>query len=272
MNMADENERTIVDEIEEMINPKESTDAPATEVPGTDAPSTNAPSTDAPATEAPSTSAPATDAPSTDSPTTDAPEEESAEDILRRENDELRAKLAEKDAPKTPATQPPLEIEDVDFIEKYGIDMDDPKTLNTALNALFKDAVAKSKSVTVEEVYKGLPDIVKHNIGVHTALAAMTKKFYADNEDLIPFKQSVAVIAEEIIAKNPDWKLEEVFNETEKVSRARLNLKKQIQKQERGQKKDPKFAKTPGGRKGPTKKKPEVTNSMQAQIDQMNNI
>jgi len=270
------------DEIEAMN--KFGTDSPGTEAPGTEAPGTTAPGTTAPGTEAPGTSAPSTEAPGTEAPSTNAPEtvaptteapgdEKSELELLKEQNELLRKQVEEfaggpkpKPEPETKTAAPTTEAptEELDFIG--GADMEDitgdPKALNTLLNKVYA-AGARSSS---EKVLKSIPDIVKANALQYSKLSNATTEFYKANEDLIPFKKTVAAIGLELSAEHPDWEIDKLMEEIGKESRSRLALHKKVTSETPTKK--PSFAKTPKGSK-PKKEKPNLT-PVQKEIEEMN--
>lgn len=249
------------------------TEAPGTEAPGTSAPGTSAPSTDAPKTSAPATSTPGTNAPETAAPTTDAPEEEKDEvTLLREQNETLRKSLEEtaggpvikKVETKTAAPTTDAPLEEVDFLA--GADMEDitgnAKALNTLLNKVYNAGTLAS----AEKTLKSIPDIVRANAAQHLQLSTATADFYKVNEDLVPFKRTVAVVGMEVAAEHSDWTVEKVMEETGKVARERLALHKEIVNTIPAEK--PQFAKAPKG-KSRGREKPNLT-PVQKEIEEMN--
>ncbi len=243
------------------------TSAPTTDAPGTDAPGTQAPATSAPATSAPATQAPATAAPSTSAPTTDAPEDEKDKTIR-----ELREKLAEKEATTAaPTTEAPLILGEQDFIGDLDVDelVRDKASFNKLLNVVFAKGVSESRKLASEKVLLALPDIVKHNITLLSTLKEASDKFYSENKDLTPFKKVVAVVFEEIAAKNPGKKYDELMKEVSTETRKRLELHRKAIGDGKDRKGNPPRLpqKKGGGRTAPTK--PNIS-PIQNEIDEMN--
>lgn len=186
------------------------------------------PSTTAPSTSAPGTSAPSTSAPSTSAPTTAAPEDDKDKIIA-----ELRAKLAEKEAPseppQAPATAAPTPPVEQDFIGELDLDdvLNDKDQFNKLLNQVYSKGLLDAKKTVGEGILRSIPDIVKTNITVLTELKEMSEKFYKENPDLTPFKRVVAAVFEEIASKNPDKKYTELLSAVGTEARKRLELHKQ---------------------------------------------
>lgn len=250
------------------------TDAPGTSAPGTDAPGTSAPTTEAPKTSAPSTDAPSTDAPGTAAPTTEAPKDEDKDELelLQEQNEALRKQVEEfaggpppkKLTTKTAAPTTEAPLEEVDFLA--GADMEsitgDSKVLNALLNKVYHAGTRASTEATL----RSIPDIVRANAAQHVQLGTATADFYSKNEDLVPFKKTVAAIGTEIVADNPDWAVDKVLEETGKVARERLALYRKVVNTIPTRK--AKFAKAPKG-KAPSGGKPNLT-PVQREIDDMN--
>ena len=292
--MTKEGDKQLQSEIEAMINlvseapgteapstQAPGTDAPKTDAPGTDAPKTDAPSTDAPATKAPSTDAPATDAPATEAPTTAAPREDDKElERIRKENEDLRKKLADVSVPKTkaprtaaPTTEAPLE--DVEFV-KPGEELEDmtPGVMNKLLNKVFKQGVEETrKRLGPKHDVGEVSGMVKESLEVILAMRAANETFYKDNKDLSKFKKVVGTVYGELAEQHPEWTIEKCLEETGKETRTRLELPapKPGQKKEAKTGKD-KRIKLPPGSRGSRRARgePGKKTGMLAEIDQMN--
>jgi hypothetical protein len=244
----------------------------ATDPPGTQAPGTEAPGTEAPGTEAPGTEAPGTEAPSTEAPTTEIPPEPTEEELLQKQREELERTLAEKGihltrapsttAPSTrhPSTEAPFDPEaEVDFVGDQALDdtLGDKASLNALLNRVYKAGVGAGARMGTEKVLRSIPEIVQKNITAQSSIIKAREEFYKNNEDLKPFPRVVAETFQSIASENPEWKMEQLLNETEKLSRQRLNLHRKVMVPSANPKDKPKFEKTPKGKKGAPKAKLE---------------
>lgn len=226
-----------------------------------------------------------------ETPTTEAPKDEKVEEKvddkpsddelsrIKRENEELRSKLAEKvvvkDEPKEkpPTTDPP--IAEQEFVKDVDLDdiTRDPSAFNKLLNSIYKKAVESVRGEvrrSKEETIQVLPSIVTKNMELQKTLKEMSDKFYEDNKDLAPFKKVVGVVFEEISSQNPKAPLTEVLGKVGEETRKRLELKSV-----KGSKPPIKDADNPpplprhkqGGRSA--QPKPE-SNPVISQIDEMN--
>ena len=256
-------------EIDAMIKAVEGEGSLSTEAPTTEAPATEKPTTKAPSTDAPSTGAPTTSAPATEAPTTEAPIDERDKTIA-----DLRKRLEEKEkAPTTtaPTTEAPLSLSAQDFIGDLDPDeiTRDKEAFNKLLNTVYSRGITDARKVLGEGILRTIPDIVKANITIMTALKESSDQFYKDNKDLEPFKKVVATVFEEVAAQNPGKKYNEILEKVGPEARRRLELhKKAIADDNKG--KPPRLPQKKGG-VGDKREKPN-TSPIQSEIDSMNKV
>ena len=205
------------------------------------------------------------------------PEPTSEPDEKDRIIEDLRSKLAEKEATPTkkepdpePIKEDPIKFEDHDFIGDTDPEdiIRDKDAFNKLLNSVYTKGVADAKKMSTESVLLSIPDIVKSNIEIISTLKETSDKFYAENEDLVPFKRVVATVFEDIAAQNPGKKYTELMGLVGDETRKRLNLQKQAT-----QKKDnsPKLPSKGGNVGRSTSAKPDLS-AMEAEIEAMNKI
>lgn len=204
------------------------TDPPGTEAPGTSAPGTESLSTDAPGTQAPGTTTPGTPAPSTDAPTEDPRDAELR--ALREEIENLKKPKTTK-APSTSAPSTEAPLADEDFLGDLDLDdlTRDKSLFNQILNKVHKKGIELGRADSrkaVEQLIRSIPDITKNTIAIETQLKEVNRKFYEDNKDLIPWKKSVATVFEEMIAKDPSKRYDEILPDVAGEVRKRLGLQK----------------------------------------------
>jgi hypothetical protein len=109
----------------------------------------------------------------------------------------------------------------------------DPKLFNQLLNKLRKSNIETTRAElkqAVESVIRSIPDIVKNNVAMTTTLKKLNEKFYNDNEDLKPWKKTVAAVFEEMVATNPDKSYNDLLPDIAVETRKRLGLKKEALK------------------------------------------
>ncbi len=271
--LEEDNKKALQDEIGAMSGwtSAPGTDPPGTEIPGTEAPGTEVPTTEAPTVE---TDAPSTDAPGTSVPTTEAPQE--SEEMI-----ELRAKAAELEllkersivtkAPPTAAPTTAVPVEEHNFLE--GItheDLEDPKVLNNVLNSVLKKGIEIGRNVSTEHVLRSIPEVTRNVMSQQFTLKDATDNFYKGNKDLTPHKKLVALQAQNLGSKNPDWTLDKLFKESGDAVRTTLNLKKQVKTKKDEKVKTPSFPrKTKSKQKA--KDKPNLS-PLQEEIAKMNDV
>jgi|GEM_PF-3894341 len=126
----------------------------------------------------------------------------------------------------------PVKVEPLDFIGDLDIEdiVHDKDAFNKLLNSVFEKGVATAKDLSTEQVLRSIPDIVKSNISIQTTLKEASDKFYNENEDLKPFKKTVAAVFEEVSSKNPDKSLDDILAIVKDQSRDVLKLQRQAKK------------------------------------------
>lgn len=265
-------EGTIKEEIDAMLNIGSVTGTPSTEAVATDAPSTSSVATNAPSTNAPGTSAPSTTAPATTAPATAAPEDDELKKI-KEENERLRQQIEESSGTKAPKTTAPATaapIDEIDFLGNTDLDelTRDSKSFNALLNKVHKSGIEAGRKLQ-ETTLRGIPDIVKSNVTIQSTLKKKVEEFYKDNEDLMKFKKAVSTVYEELASEHPDWKIDKIFEETEKESRKRLELYKKSTSTTAPTTKAPKGPRFPKTKSSRERQKPQAS-SLLNEIDEMN--
>jgi hypothetical protein len=152
---------------------------------------------------------------------------------LKKENEELRLKVADKVVEVKPKEKPPITdapVEDHDFLKDVDIDevTRDTSSFNKLLNTIYKKAVESVRGEvrkTKEETIQSIPNIVSTNMELQKTLKEMSDNFYESNKDLQPFKKVVAVVFEEIASQNPKLPYNEVLGKVGVETRKRLELK-----------------------------------------------
>lgn len=151
---------------------------------------------------------------------------------MKKSNKKLDAFEEEKTAR---ALQKETIIEDVSFIDEKDFDeiSSNPAELNNILNKVYKQGIENARKEMDNKSQKlllAIPEIVKHNIEVSHSLRIMSEKFYAENEELIPYKSAVAVGFEEIQGKEPNLGYDEILKKLAPALKKKLNLAKKVKK------------------------------------------
>jgi hypothetical protein len=155
--------------------------------------------------------------------------------------------VEEPEQPKpVPKVRPSQFILDEETLERALVE-DDKEAMKQVINSLVQYIDSRSDVETLKEaVLLEVPAIASRIAGTQVPLLMAVREFYRDNSDLKPYSGIVGQIVNELQARNPNQTLEELFEETEKEARKRLNLKKQaIARSD----KTPAFAKTAGSRR-----------------------
>ena len=131
-----------------------------------------------------------------------------------------------------------------------------------------------------EDTLKDIPQLVESGARRQTALTEARNKFWSENADLLEKAKSVPAVdrlirmtANEIQADNPDWTVEQIFEETGKQVRNAISLTKKAQQIEeevtRRKKRQNQPTKPRGKRKSPPKGNADQRSGLQKDLDSM---
>lgn len=126
------------------------------------------------------------------------------------------------------------------------------------LNAL----LSKVEGRAVEKALKMIPAIIDHTVRTQLTLRTKVADFYGANKDLLPHREFVGHVVDDMMGKNPDWRLDKVFGELPKEVRKRLGLKQQA---DAGGKRSPASPHRGGGARQPAEHSTEG-GDLQAEI------
>ena len=168
---------------------------------------------------------------------------------------DARTPSTEESPPQAQPQTQPADGQPPNFLDGVTIDdlLESPEKLNGVLLAVANHARESATHVAAERVLRSVPELVMGYISRHTVMTNLVNDFYRENQDLANVKQTVAAVANDVHAKNPDWGPEKVFKETAKATRKLLGLKEKAQNSmetEPKPKKKPAFAKQRGTRGG----------------------
>ncbi|MBT7082507.1 MAG: hypothetical protein HN929_13780, partial [Chloroflexi bacterium] len=158
--------------------------------------------------------------------------------------------------PAKPVLEQPAEVpQTVQEIHNYlgetSIDdlLEDPSKLNAVLNNVAQNAQKGAQQQAVQQVLRSVPELVMGYITRHYAMNRMVDDFYRENVDLADVKQTVAAVANDVHAKNPDLGVDDVFKQSAEATRKLLGMKKEATTAVKRKPKKPAFAKAGGARK-----------------------
>ena len=162
-----------------------------------------------------------------------------------------KEELPPKEEPPKKEVKPP---EPIDFVGDKTLEevLDSKEGLNAFLNRVVSTIAPKDDldmEPIVERILTALPKIVQTQVTQQTAINELVKDFYDNNKDLQVARRTVATLANEVHAENPDWETKKVFEEAGVRTRKALGLREKAigtERKERG----PAFTRTRGSRKG----------------------
>jgi DNA mismatch repair ATPase MutL len=75
-----------------------------------------------------------------------------------------------------------------------------------------------------EQALRALPQVAMRLVDQQLTLKMAAQEFFSHNEDLLPYRQFLGTVANEIESQHPDYTVQQIFEETEKEGRKRLRL------------------------------------------------
>lgn len=122
----------------------------------------------------------------------------------------------------------PGEVAKLDFLQ--GQDhieiLKDPVKFNELLSRVATVSFNAAVNAAQEQVMLKIPDIVRSSASQQLSLANTVSDFYAKNQDLIPFKQAVSMMAMQVYNENPKLSLPELLGQAAIKTRDVLRLSK----------------------------------------------
>lgn len=145
-------------------------------------------------------------------------------------------------------------VEDYEFYKGNEDDLDalvrDPKAFNAFMNGIYKKAIETTLGFVNKGIAQKIPGITKEMVSQQLTVRNAADKFYQDNEDLIPFKNTVGAFASKIAKENPTMTLDNVLKNAEKFVRKHLSLPKDTENKGNDKGAGPRFPKKPTGNRG----------------------
>jgi len=135
--------------------------------------------------------------------------------------------------------------------------LDDPDKFN----AVMGKALEGFGNLMMKKFLTSIPSVVMHQVKQQSVIRSAVTAFYDENKDLDGYRKLVGATINEVVAENPDWKMDKVFETAADKTRKVLGLKK-IAQSSKKKKKNPSFAK-PKGKSG----KSEVSKPSKLQKD-----
>jgi len=224
-----------IEEMEDLLTAQDDGVVEEPEVPPEETPVEEPPAEEPPVEEpVPPEEPPAEEPPEEEPPVETPPAEPSEIDQLKDEIRELKALIKPKEEPpveEPPVAEEPTPIDEQNFLGDLDLDelTRDADQFNKLLNKVFVKGVETARAEVrsgSEGLLRSIPDIVKNNIKIATAMKKASDEFYSANSDLKPFKKVVATVFEELASENPDKSYNDLLQDVETETRKRLDLHK----------------------------------------------
>lgn len=182
---------------------------------------------------------------------------------MQEENKALREQLSDLvktfgQKPEPPPERRELPAErrqepkgEVNFLEGVEVDrlFDDPSSvLNTLLNKVYQ----RGREAALED----LPTLVESHARQVVDVRLQADRFWKENSDLREYQDFVGVVANQVVNENPNWTLDQVYNETAKRTRERLAPILSAEKSSDTPPTNPALPDKRGGRRPPAQVKP----------------
>lgn len=171
-------------------------------------------------------------------------------DLLAQVNKTVADAVKSSKEPKPAAEVKPLEFSELTD-DEFNAAMASKEGFNKALRKIYELGLAHS---TEQSMLKVAP-IVQSQVQQYIAINNMVSDFYRKNEDLVPYRNFVGYISNQLASAHPDWGYAKLFEEAEKEVRKQLGSALQANAQEQEDKgassnktKKPAFARPAGGR------------------------
>ncbi len=129
----------------------------------------------------------------------------------------------------------------------------------SAFNQVLNNVLALSGQSSVHQI----TPLISQQVQMQVALQGAVHDFYRENADLARHRQFVGLVTQELIAKNPDWTLDKVFEQTASESRKRLGITSTPSVQTPAQAQPVPQERKPGLASSTTRKAPEPAPKLQ---------
>lgn len=199
-------------------------------------------------------------------------EELSELEAMRKQNELLMKKIdkltAERESEEEEA--PKVDIEAADFLdsdESLDLFTQNKEKANEVLNKV----VAQTAEVTIEHVYKRIPEIITKIVRDEVNMYRMADEFFTLNRDLLPHRGVVRLVFDEMVADNPDEAPKDIFKRLAKESR--MYLRKEKPAEGENKKKKKRRPHLPAGGSGAARgRQPEKPKGIAQEINDMKRL
>jgi len=151
-------------------------------------------------------------------------------DLLGIEEEEGGAPPVEQQPPQTlqqPA--PPMEGPAPGSYEEFqilteGMSFDDFMDDEEKFASGMRNILSRHEQMLAQRYMSSIPNIVQNQVRQIVALQRATDDFYNKNEDLKEVRPTVGAVANQIVARHPDWDVGRVMEESAKTTRRLLRM------------------------------------------------
>jgi hypothetical protein len=158
--------------------------------------------------------------------------EETELDRLKRENAEFRLHLSDMAEKLTAPPVAPVRTPEQQNAEQanrqrsiYRFLKDDEAYDEVTKSAeSFNVLLTSVVNTAIERSLKMIPQVASNMVEQQISLRTVVDDFFRANEDLLPQRKYVGFVTNEVTAAHPDWVLDKVLDETNKIARERLKL------------------------------------------------
>lgn len=181
--------------------------------------------------------------------------------------------VKEKEPEKKEEQKPEEKKEEVkpklDMVPGRFVDTDE--AIDEALKDVdsFNGLMQKVAAYAVEQVLSSVPKLVVQLTDQQIVFRQAAKEFWDNNKDLVDKKSFVTFVTNDLAQHHPEWSLDQLFTESEKEVRKRLNLPRPVidatrtpdsgKEDVRAEKEDPAFLNARGVRPGRERRPVDTT-------------
>ncbi len=146
-------------------------------------------------------------------------------EALRIQNELLQAQLNEVSEKRSATKEEDEEVPILDIGQDFVDAEDDLDALFTdhkKVNATLGKAASKAANVTLEHVFKKLPSLITKIVQDEVSNYRQADQFFADNKDLVPHRQFVSYVYNEMVQGDPETSPLDHFKGLAKEVRKRI--------------------------------------------------
>lgn len=94
---------------------------------------------------------------------------------------------------------------------------------------VFGDVLQRVQLKAAQTIMGNIPHVLSNMINHQVSQKSMIDSFYQENSDLVPYKEHVALVGQELAKQHPEWDTTKLLGETAKEFRNRFGQTKRVQ-------------------------------------------